>query len=163
MIRAYTSCDPDGRFNITKNSVSYFIELVFYLFFIGIYYLIAFIHPDSIQINSFWLKCLIFGLPVCLIPKLIENIKIFLNGEIIVIDPKIQEILKNGKTLAFFSEVDFLQLRSKPGADGEIWYKLNIMLKDRRKIKVIEEGNYDHIWKLATDIAKIFDVYIIKK
>lgn len=102
-------------------------------------------------------------LPLFLLKKFFNFLKIITFGENVVFDGESKKVYKSSKQICNFEVVEKVQIRLISGIDSADQFRLSLVLNDGTKI-FIEESNVESIIKeIAEGIAEIIDVSVIFK
>jgi len=114
--------------------------------------------PLSVFVGFFWV-CPLFALPSIL--RLSREVQLGVHYQL---SRDTGVIAKNGAAMALLGDVDRVQIRTLPG--GQDWhdeYRLTLVLKDERKLKIHQTFEWDEIAGLADDLADFLEAPAIRK
>ena len=113
---------------VSKNSTSYFFEIIIY-FAVIVFWIVTILNQynsKDYKDHSIVLICLFLLIPLLMLPNLLRSIRVFINGEDYIFDSHRKEITRNKKRIAFFDNIEFIQIRTFYDSDNENIYRLSL-------------------------------------
>ncbi|ESQ10196.1 MAG TPA: hypothetical protein DDY14_01115 [Chromatiaceae bacterium] len=151
-----------GKITIRKSRIGAAVQLAFFLVFFAFWYS-GLPSPRNFEGQSDLFILLFWVVPVFALPDMVRQAKVLLRGEVFSLDKDVGVIERNGARLAWFRDVERIQIRTIRDSDGDDEHRLSVVLNTDEKLRIHQSSDSDEVNNLAEDLADILKVEITRK